>query len=236
MKQTIIAACAALALAACTHNAFTIEGSLENGSDKTLWLEELSPEGPLFIDSIHTDSQGHFSYTYKMPYRSFYNLHSTDDNYIVTLPDYGEHIIVNGRWDNLSVSYTVEGSPESMLLWQLQQYTNEGAAVVTALVDTSNRYSALLEAGKVDKATVAAKHRQTDSVFREERNRQREFLHNFLEENTGSLSTLIALYKTYNNRALIDPRDSAGAVYYEMVRDGLQQRYPDNPHTLHFCK
>lgn len=236
MKNTSFLACAILAFTACTNDSFTIKGTLEGGSEKTIWIEELSPEGPIFIDSVTTDGQGRFSYSYKMPYRSFYNIHTSQDNFIVTLPDYGEDIVVNGRWDNLSMSYTVDGSPESALLWQLQQYTNEGAKVISAIVDTSNIYASKLEKGLVDKATVAEKRKLTDSIFREERNRQRDYVCDFIEDNAGSLSTLIALFKTFNNRPLIDPHDSIGSIYYEIVRNGLQQRQPDNPHTLHFSK
>lgn len=61
---------AALLLGACKHDTFTISGTIEGGAGHTLWLEEIAPEGPLFIDSIPIDSKGRFSYKYKMPYRS----------------------------------------------------------------------------------------------------------------------------------------------------------------------
>ena len=67
-------------LSGCKHDTFTISGTLEGGAGKTLWLEEIAPDGPLFIDSIAVDGKGHFKYTYKMPYRSLYNLHTSEDN------------------------------------------------------------------------------------------------------------------------------------------------------------
>ena len=236
MKRICTLMVAALALAGCRHDSFTIEGTIEGGANQTVWLEELAPDGPIFIDSIPLDGQGCFSYTYRMPYRSFYNLHTTADNYIVTLPDYGETVDVHGRWDNLSLSYTVEGSPESVLLWQLQQYTNEGARLLADLVDTTNHYQQLLQDGKVSQAAVDAKKHFTDSLYRDERDRQREYVYDFVDQNRGSLSTLIALYKTFNDRALINPRDSVGEQCYRTVREGLQERYPDNPHTRHFAQ
>ena len=88
----ILAIFVAIFFSACDKNSFTISGTLENGADKTIYLEELTPEGTLFIDSIKLDNQGHFKYSYKMPYQSLYNLHTTADNYIILLPDYGEKI------------------------------------------------------------------------------------------------------------------------------------------------
>lgn len=234
MKKLLFLVAIATLFAACNHDTFTISGTIDGGAGQTLWLEELAPDGPLFIDSIPVDSKGHFKFTYKMPYRSFYNLHTTANNYIVTLPDYGEHLVVNGHWDNLSLTYTVDGSPESQLLWELQQQTNDGAAVLTTLVDTARRYDSLFRNKLVDEATVAAKRHITDSIYREELGLQHDFVCLFIEENKGSLSTMIALYKPFNSRPLINPRDTANMQYFDMVLEGLRQRYPDNPHTQHF--
>ena len=221
-------------LAGCKHDTFTISGTLEGGAGKTLWLEEIAPDGPIFIDSIPVNSKGQFKYRYKMPYRSLYNLHTTADNYIVTLPDYGEKLKIGGRYDNLSVSYTIEGSPESGLLWLLQQYTNDGAEVLNALVDTTQHYAQLLFDGKITNEDVLRKKDETDSIYRLTFQEQQDYVYRFLQENQGSLSTLIALYKPFNNRLLIDTRNPNSIEWYDLVLEGLQERYPDNPHTLHF--
>ncbi len=152
-------------LTGCHHDTFTISGTIEDGAGHTLWLEEISPDGPIFIDSIPINSKGYFKYTYKMPYRSLYNLHTTPDNYIVTLPDYGENVKIAGRWDNLSVSYDVTGSPESALLWQLQQYTNDGAKVLQALVDTTNLYAQRYFDKQITEQQVLDKKDETDSIY-----------------------------------------------------------------------
>ena len=226
---------ATLALtAACGRNKFTISGTIDGGAGHTMWLEEIAPDGPLFIDSIHIDSRGHFKYSYSMPYRSLYNLHTTADNYIVTLPDYGENVKVRGQWDNLSLSYTVEGSQESALLWQLQQFTNDGSKVLLALIDTTELYAQLLFDGKITQDDVLRKKEETDSMYRLTFEEQQDYVCRFIEENSGSLSTLIALYKPFNNRLLIDTRDPGSIDWYDLVLEGLQQNCPDNPHTLHF--
>ena len=233
-KLLFVALAAALLTAACQNKSFTISGTIEGGAGQKLFLEELTPDGPLFIDSIPIDAKGHYKYRYTMPYRSMYNLHTTADNYAVTLPDYGEHMVLDGRWDNLSLTYTVKGSPESTLLWQLQQYINDGAQVLNALVDTTQHYAELLFAGSVDEATVLEKKAMTDSLFLEEYHAQQDYATSFVQENAGSLATLIALYMNFNNRPLIDPRMESSVDYYETVLNGLEERYPDNPHTQHF--
>ncbi len=218
----------------CKHDGFTIEGTLEGGENQTLWLEEIAPEGPMFIDSIRTDSKGHFKYHYNPPYHSLYNLHTTENNYIVTLPSNGETIEVSGKYENLSLTYNVKGSPESILLWQLQQYTNDGSKILYALVDSVNSCERQLTDGIIDQKTYDTKKEDLDSIYHAAFVEQQEYICRFVEENTGSLTTLIALYKPFNNRALIDPRDPSSIDYYDMVLEGLERELPDNPHTLHF--
>ena len=233
-KNVITLLAFALCLIGCKHDTFTISGTIEGGAGHVLWLEEIAPSGPVFIDSIPINSKGQFKYKYKIPYRSLYNLHTTEDNYIVTLPDYGEHLKINGNWDNLSVSYNLSGSPESALLWQLQQYTNDGAKILGAIIDTTEEYAQMLFDGKITQADVLSKKDETDSIYRATFEEQQDYVCRFLEENRGSLSTLIALYKPFNNRLLIDTRDPGSIDWYDLVLGGLQERYPDNPHTLHF--
>ncbi len=61
---------------------------------------------------------------------------------------------------------------------------------------------------------------------------QQPYVVNFIADTLGSLATLIALYKPFNNRPLINPKDSF--EFYEAVLEGLQEYLPDNPHTLSF--
>lgn len=213
---------------------FVICGTLKGGAGQRLWLEEMAPDGIIFIDSIKVDRHGNFHYLYRTSYRSLYNLHTTLDNYIVTLPDFGETVTVTGRWDNLSVSYRVEGSPESQLLWDFQQFTNKGSKILHNLVDTLNRYDNLLAERKISKATYDARKDQTDAIYHEALKEQREYVRDFIKAHRGSLATIIALYKPFNNTPLVDPRTDEGVGYYKMVLEGLEKSLPDNPHTIHF--
>jgi len=132
------------------------------------------------------------------------------------------------------MTYDVSGSPESALLWQLQQYTNDGGKVLNELVDTSEHYALMHQRGLIDADAVALKKQETDSLYRLVFAEQQDYVCRFIEENQGSLATLIALYKPFNNRMLIDTRNPQCIDWYDMVLEGLEQRYPDNPHTLHF--
>ena len=75
-------------------------------------------------------------------------------------------------------------------------------------------------------------HDITDSIYAATYAEQQQYVVHFIEDNLGSLTTLIALYKPFNNHPLIDPANSF--EFYEAVLQGLQEDEPDNPHTLHF--
>lgn len=232
---------ATLLLSACHKNTFVIEGTLDNGANKTIYIEEITPnEGPLFIDSVKLDGKGHFTFRYKPPYESFYNIHVTNEDYVVLLPQGGEKVKLTGDYTMLESTYQVEGSPESTLLWQLQDYSNMGVERLKEIVaiDRQNRERCTASKSKngaspkLDTIKYKKLKEVTDSMFRDAFLEQQSYVTEFITRNRGSLSTLIALYKPFNNHPLINSEDNFD--YYEYVADGLEEMLPENPHTVHF--
>lgn len=212
----------------CNKNEFSLDGTFENGAGKMIYIEELSPDGPIFLDSIKLDSKGEFTFKYEMPYPTFYNIHVTEDDFIQILPQYGEKIHLEADYNRFSFTYKVSGSEESELLWQLQDMSNIGVCDLQKIVDIDRENREKFTTKEdYDKA-----HRVTDSLFNVAYLNQQDFVVGFIKDNQGSLATLIALYKPYNNHALLSPEYNFD--YYEYVLEGLQNRYPDNPHTEMF--
>ncbi|MDY5969755.1 MAG: DUF4369 domain-containing protein [Bacteroidales bacterium] len=231
MKRTpIIFTTLALLFSACNNkNGFTVEGTLQGGAGKTVYFEEITPrDGTLKVGSVTLDKNGNFKFHYDMPYQSFYNLHVNEADYVVLLPRKGETIKVRGAYDSLQFTYQVEGSPESLLLWQLQDYTNQGLVRLGEVValDRQNqqRYK--------DPDEYQAAKKATDSTFVDLYNQQVKYVQDFIHDNQGSLATLIALYKPFNNHPLLPPQSSA--EFYEEVLQGLEDKQPNNPHTVNF--
>lgn len=235
MKQVPLAALLlALLLASCGHKKqITITGSLENGAGKVVYIEELSPEGPLFLDSITLDSKGSFSFKYDMPYKTFYNLHVNQYDYVVLLPDFGEKIQVAGNYDSLTMTYTLKGGGDSQLLWQLQRYTNDGIRILRQLGATDRANQQMLADHTMTQAQYEVAHQTTDSIYLAAFHEQQNYVKQFIEGHPGNLASIIALYKPFNaNHPLIDPKQDF--EYYDLVLQGLEKDMPDNPHTLNF--
>ncbi len=233
MKRLPLIIAALMLLASCGNkNKITIEGTLDNGANKVIYIEEMTPDSRLFIDSITLDKNGHFKFTYEMPYRTFYNVHASDADYIVLLPDFGETITLSGCYDSLSNTYTLQGNSESQKLWQLQDFANQGNYTLRDIVNTDRTNHELLTSGKISEKEYQTAHDMTDSIYLATFREQQKYVVDFVQDNLGSLVSLIALYKPFNNKALIDPKDSF--EFYEAVLDGLEAQMPDNPHTLNF--
>lgn len=208
---------------------FCIEGTLTNAADRMLYIEEMTPDnGAQFVDSILCDKNGHFQYQGKMTYQTFFNLHTSAYDYIVLLPNDGENITVSGDANNLGSSYLVDGSPESRLMWQIQSYINDANITIADIAQQDKQNRATLSEAEYEKA-----HSITDSIFIAEHDLLGVMFLNFIEDNSGSLSTLYAVDAPFNRSGRIFYAESDFEVF-ETVLEGLEQTIPNNPHTQYF--
>lgn len=233
MKRLLFLLIPVVLFSACQKQIITISGTLDHGAGKTIYIEELTPGGPLFLDSVKLDDKGHFRVRYDMPYKTFYNVHVNGYDYVVLQPDYGEHVEIAGDYDSLTRTYTVKGAGDSQLLWQLQQSTNQANDVLMRIGSADRQRRQQLEAGTLSQAEFDQAHRATDSVFLATYCQQQDYIFQFIEQHKGSLATIIALYKPFNaNMPLVDPKKHN--EYYQLVLQGLEESLPDNPHTANF--
>ena len=207
----------------------SVEGTLANAAGKTLYIEEMTPDnGAQFLDSILCDNEGRFSYTGSMDYQTVFNLHTSEYDYIVLLPSDGERITVSGDASDLGTSYFVDGSPESRLLWQIMSYINDANRTIGEIAQRE-RYNREHLSG----AEYEAAHSVTDSIFLAERKTVYLMFLNFIEDNSGSLSTLYAIDAPFNHTGRVFYSESDFEVF-ETVLEGLEEKNPDNPHTQYY--
>lgn len=231
MKKIIITIIAIATLTACGGKKngpmeFSIEGTLDNAEGKMLYLEEVTPDnGAQFVDSIACDKNGHFKYKGTMSYQTFFNLHNNQYDYVVLLPSGGEKIELTGNCNDLASSYIVNGSTESRLMWQIQSYINQANLAIADIAqqDKENR-------ANLSEKEYQAAHEITDSIFIVERNTIYMMFLNFIDENSGSLSTLYAIDAPFNHSLRVFYPEPDFEVF-QMVLDGLENSLPNNPHT-----
>lgn len=203
---------------------FRLEGFLTNGENRYLVINEISPEGNILIDTVWLNKSGEFEFVYKMPYKSFYTIETDKDEFVTLLPDYREIVNIEGDYEHLSPTYIVNGSSGSQLLWKLNKKELEGISVLNEM---NNIWR---EVANTADSTEAKLH--LDSLYYDTWIAQKQYYYDFIYDHKGSLATIIALYKTFNQRKLFPV--NTDAELYQFVSEGLNESMSDNPHTKHF--
>ncbi len=231
-KKNIIPVAFLLFFAGCSQkpngDEFLISGHLDNAANQEMViLQEISPDGVVAVDTSTVDEKGEFNFLRKMPYQSLYVVQLGSGEYITLLPDYKEQININGDSKSFSGTYTIEGSPGSGQLWQLNKKNLEGISVVASLART-------WEKAKAENADLGKVKDSLDQIFNKTLADQRQYILDFIGKNPGSLATLVCIYKNFSNRELLSPYEDLPV--YEKVAENLEKNLPNNPHTIKFAE
>ena len=103
---------AALTFASCNNKKFHINGNITDAKDSMLYLENLSLNGPITIDSVKLSEDGSFAFdenAMDSVSPEFYRLRIANQNINLSI-DSTETIKVNASYPSMSYKYEVEGS------------------------------------------------------------------------------------------------------------------------------
>ena len=110
MRKTAAMMLAALAIASCSDNKFTVEGQISNAKDSVLYFENVGLEGINVLDSVKLSDEGDFSFHQEAPGApEFYRLRIADQIINVSI-DSTETVQIKGTYPNMASDYTVSGS------------------------------------------------------------------------------------------------------------------------------
>ena len=129
--KTVFAAFLTLSLGACTGQQFRISGNISEAKDSILYLDHMSLNGPVAIDSVRLGEDGAFSFSGKAPEApEFYRLRIARQ-FVNIVIDSTEQISVKASYPNMSAGYEVSGSDDcakikelALLQMQLQAQIN----------------------------------------------------------------------------------------------------------------
>ncbi len=105
-------AAAAMTLASCNNKKFHIDGTITEAADSMLYLENLSLDGPVVIDSAKLDKDGNFAFeenAMDSVSPEFYRLRIAHQTINLSI-DSTETVSVKAAYPSMSYDYTVEGS------------------------------------------------------------------------------------------------------------------------------
>ena len=199
---------------------FELSGAITNSSLPYLILSEVGKSGFSQNDTINIDNKGRFSKNIEMKEPTLYSL-SLGNEYIIICPQIGEKITIKAAENNFSGTYNIEGSPESELLKELNK---ENYNIRLSLKSMSEELS------KADTAKLDSIRTSIFEKFMQMKQYQEKLSADYIEKHQGSLTTLIALHRTFDGIPLFDYRKDL--EMHKRVLAGLERSLPENQHTL----
>ena len=110
MRKAAAMMLAALTIASCSDNKFTVEGQIGNAKDSVLYFENVGLEGINVLDSVKLSDDGEFAFHQEAPSApEFYRLRIADQIINVSI-DSTETVQIKGTYPNMAADYTVSGS------------------------------------------------------------------------------------------------------------------------------
>ena len=101
---------AALSVASCNNNKFTVEGQISGAKDSVLYFENVGLEGINVLDSVKLSDTGDFSFSEAANQApEFYRLRIADQIINVSI-DSTETVQVKGQYPGMASTYTISGS------------------------------------------------------------------------------------------------------------------------------
>jgi thiol-disulfide isomerase/thioredoxin len=178
------------------------------------------------IDSTVIDAQGNFQFSGKIEEPNFYMIEKDQQNYITLVLNPGEKVTVTGDADNLLKDYDVKGSKDSRLL---MEYSGELMKSIEKLSALSKIYQDSISSPNLQQI-IQDLRAQSNEITK----KMRTYTISFIEENPGSLASLMALYQQLAPRQyILNPETDL--KYYQLVDSTLFTLYPDSDpvKTLH---
>jgi peroxiredoxin len=203
-------------------NGIIIRGKFSNAESVVLYIEELTTNEVMPVDTVLTDQDGSFYYTNDIEDAGFYIIRKDQENFITLLVEPGEKIFLQGDANNLIRTYEVDGSEGSLLLATLNknQYHNKLKLDSLARIFRSHKY-------EDDFHQI---RKEIDMAFTKIFDDQQKYIMRFVRGHPYSLASVIALYQYTGSRLLLNMEEHFS--YFEDLCMTLTEAYPLNKHVM----
>lgn len=218
MKKTFSSLCLctlalmAAMLTSCNNKKFHINGTVTEAKDSVLYLENMSLDGPVVVDSVKLDDKGAFSFSGKAPDASeFYRLRIAGQ--IINLSvDSTETVDVKASYPSMATGYTVDGSAECATIREL----------ALKQIDLQNRVIAVQNNPNLGYDLTRDSIGKLVAAYKEDIKR------NYIYKAPMRASSYFALFQTLGNMLIFNPRENADDVkVFAAVATSWDTYHPD---------
>lgn len=218
MKKTFSSLCLctlalmAAMLTSCNNKKFHINGTVTEAKDSVLYLENMSLDGPVVVDSVKLDDKGAFSFSGKAPDApEFYRLRIAGQ--IINLSvDSTETVDVKASYPSMATGYTVDGSAECATIREL----------ALKQIDLQNRVIAVQNNPNLGYDLTRDSIGKLVAAYKEDIKR------NYIYKAPMRASSYFALFQTLGNMQIFNPRENADDVkVFAAVATSWDTYHPD---------
>lgn len=199
---------------------FEVKGTLRNTKGEMMRLMELTADSLRMIDSMPLDNKGSFIFRHMTEGPGFFLLGTAHNNFVTLLMEDGEYAVVEGDAMQLSETYTIQGSPGSQLVYELNRHTRNNYRRSDSLLNVLKKQQLHPRFDSVKSAV--------DTAFIELYQDQQTFVRGFVRKNASSLASLLGLYQLFGGMRMVNEREDG--ELFEQVDHGLSTKYPENQH------
>ncbi len=217
----------AILFTGCGEKKFKISGKLDGASPDTyVYLDRLGGMNLESYDSVMTDSDGSFEFKGDIESPEFFLIKISESNFLTTLLEPGEQMTLTADADSLGFTAEVKGSPGTSKMIEYDIKLQEAMKELQKLGEIYEE--------NIDNPELEQIINELDSRAQEILSDMNEYTRNFIDENTESMVSLIALYKQITPQVYILNLDE-DLDYYKRVDSTLYALYPESEpvQTLH---
>lgn len=199
-------------LTSCNNKKFHINGTVTEAKDSVLYLENMSLDGPVVVDSVKLDDKGAFSFSGKAPDApEFYRLRIAGQ--IINLSvDSTETVDVKASYPSMATGYTVDGSAECATIRDL----------ALKQIDLQNRVIAVQNNPNLGYDLTRDSIGKLVAAYKEDIKR------NYIYKAPMRASSYFALFQTLGNMLIFNPRENADDVkVFAAVATSWDTYHPD---------
>ncbi len=198
---------------------FEITGKITNAEGRMLYLEELMVANMRPVDSVKIGKSGDFAFRAHTGMPTFYLLKLSENNFITLLIDSAE--VINIKADALTFArqYSIEGSPGSILVQELNEKLNITKQRLDSISSLYTLYA--------DRPDYLELKQQLDQAYENTVQEQVNYSTNFVSEHPFSMASVLALYQKFDNENYV-VRDLHAL---RVAASALNSFYPKSEHV-----
>jgi peroxiredoxin len=204
----------------CQHpQKFEIRGKITNAQGKKIYLEELMVASLRPVDSAKINSSGEFILRQHVGMPTFYLLKLSENNFITLLLDSTEKVSINADAINFSRAYTIQGSPGSLLVQELNNKLNTTKQKLDSISSLSELFK--------ESPDIETKKKEWNAAYDKIVQEQIRFSTDFVSKHPFSMASVLALYQKFNDENYV-VRDIQAL---RIAASALNSFYPKSEHV-----